>query len=118
MKKSLIRTIWFLVVTFVTGFTLSGCSENYSSEIFCSYKEVFGFATITKIERGVAHFSFTMEDESGHRKQYEEEFEVPVPEGVVTGTEYPSKLMIRQTGVCDKHRLTIIQNIGSTCQIK
>ena len=84
----------------------------------CSYKKVFGFAKIQKIEDNNASISFTIEDGSGKRSLYKKPFTIVAPLGVKAKETYPAILHIRQTGECEKHKILIIQEIGTACRVK
>ncbi len=84
----------------------------------CSYKKVFGFAKINKIEENRAYVSFTIEGISGKGTKYKESFNILAPWGVKANEVYPAILQIRQTGSCEKHKIMIIQEIGEACQVK
>jgi len=84
----------------------------------CSYKKVFGFAKIQKIEDNNASISFTIQDGSGRRSLYENPFTIVAPLGIKAKETYPAILHIRQTGECEKHKILIIQEIGTACRVK
>ncbi len=100
---------------------ISVCMLIITSTLFsqeCRYQKVFGFAKITKIEDKNASISFTIEENTGKRRVYKESFVIVAPLGVKAKETYPAILNIRQTGNCEKHKIMIIQEIGTACRIK
>jgi hypothetical protein len=84
----------------------------------CSYKKLFGFAKIKRIKDNLADLSFTIEESFGRSRLYEESLSIVVPDGVKPKSTYPAVLYIRATGECQKYKLMIIQEIGSSCKVK
>ncbi len=84
----------------------------------CSYKKLFGFAKIKRIKDNLADISFTIEGSLGRSQLYKEQLTIVVSDGVKPKSTYPAILYIRATGECQKHKLMIIQEIGSSCKVK
>ena len=105
-----------LCIALISATLFAENSQSEASE--CSYKKVFGFAKITKIEDNNASISFTIEESSGKRRVYKEPFIIIAPLGIKAKETYPAILNIRQSGSCEKHKIMIIQEIGAACRVK
>jgi hypothetical protein len=107
-----------IVILALTLLTFIGCTGSTSGA--CKYEQVFGTAKINKIEKQVAFVSFTLQDENGKASGAPQPLSLPAPWGIKAGEEYPALLHLFRSGPasCEKQKLIIIQEIGSSCKVK